>query len=108
MSKEIKFKQWKCTLEYAEYSNGRTAITLIGTGEKLGEPIAVATVNMPDNHMEEGEVAIKDYAENDGVLLALQKAGIVSEPKRFIPSVHVIIPVVKLLTTKKEYNNIKS
>ena len=45
----------------------------------------------------EGLVAIKDYSENEGVLEALVKGGIVSEPMHYFPTGYVQVPICKLL-----------
>lgn len=48
---------------------------------------ATATVNLAayGEFPAEGNVFIKDYAENEGMLAALIKAGIISEPVRIVP-----------------------
>lgn len=65
---------------FGEYANGRTAIELVSA--KDGEPWYVATVNIPEEKVDGDEIIIKDYSENEGVLAALQKAGIVGKVKR--------------------------
>jgi hypothetical protein len=92
--KTIKFLQWNCKLEFAKYNNGRTAIQL--TEVDTEEPIATATVNIPSESLSEGEVIIKDYSENEGMLKALMEAGIVSSPLRYVKSGFVECPVVFL------------
>jgi len=74
--KTIKFKQWECAVIFLSYGNGRTAISLDEVG--TGEPIAVASVNLPDATINEDEVIIKNWSENEGVLEALVEAGIVT------------------------------
>ncbi len=59
--------------------------------------MTVASVNLPYEHIESGEVAIKNYSENEGVLQALIAAKIISEPVRFIATGFVQIPVCKLI-----------
>ena len=71
----ITFKNWKCKLKLAFYYNGRKAIKLVDAG--TGEPIATATVNMPDQILKENWVFIKDYSENEGMTDALIKHGII-------------------------------
>ena len=71
----VQFKQWKCHLVIGEYSNNRIALTLIDAMD--GQPIATATVNLPDNTLTEGCVYIKDYSENEGMVDALIKADII-------------------------------
>ena len=60
-------------------------------------PYAMATVNVPHAHLEEGEVLIKNYSENEGILEMLEKEGVVERTGRTVPSGFVDIPVCKLL-----------
>lgn len=60
-----------------------------------GEQLTVATVN-PPAPLQPGEIAIKNWSENDGVLEALTTAGIVAAPHRHISSGWVQIPVCRL------------
>lgn len=98
MSKKIntiKFLGCSCTVLFGEYSNGRTAIELVI--KKTGEPMAVASVNLPFHHLESDEIAIKNYSENEGVLEALIAAKIITEPVRFISTGFIQAPICKLI-----------
>ena len=75
---QVHFKGWECNLEFSKYSNGRTAITLIDA--KTNEPIAKATINIPEVPLFPDEVIIKDHDENEGMVAALIKAGIIIQP----------------------------
>lgn len=91
----VNFKKWECAVEFCRYmDNDRPAIQLVD-GETW-EPIATATVNLPDVEMEEDEVAVKTYSENEGMLEALLEAGVVTELVRFEYSGFVTIPIYKL------------
>ena len=92
---EVSFLGYDCILHFPSYNNGRKAIQLIGKED--GEPIATATVNLRDEPLAPDTVFIKDYSENNGMLATLVKAGIVSEPLRYVLSGFVKIPVCKLL-----------
>lgn len=72
---QVKFKEWLCTVEKTAYGNGRTALVLRDALD--GEQVAVATVNLPGVPVGPGEVFIKDYSENEGMLAALERAGVV-------------------------------
>jgi len=76
-------------------NNGRKAITL--ANPKTGIYVAVATINFPDEHLENNEVAIKDYSENEGMLEFLMAHKIVAPPHRFVRSGYIVAPIVKLL-----------
>ena len=91
----IKFQKWNCNLTFSKYLNDRTAIMLIDADD--GSPVAIASVNLPETAMDDDEIAIKDYSENDGILEILVENKIVSEPIRFVKSGYVEIPICKLL-----------
>jgi hypothetical protein len=91
----VKFLGYRCEVLFGEYSNGRTAIELVI--KKTGEPMAVASVNLPYHHLESNEVAIKNYSENQGVLDVLIAANIISQPVRFIQTGFIEAPICKLI-----------
>lgn len=95
--KKIMFNDFKCLVNTQDtYLNGAIAIQLYEEG--TGEPVAHATINVMQGLIKQDEVVIKDYSENEGMLEALVKAGVVSEPLRFIPiSGFVNAPVCKLI-----------
>jgi len=94
-AQEIVFKEWKCKLVFRQYGNQRIAIELIEVG--TNEPIAVATVNLPNIPMKDNEIAIKDYSENETMLDVLISAGVVSKPIREVQTGYVTIPICELL-----------
>ena len=91
--KKIKVMGRYTYVEFARYHDNRTAIDLICTN---GEPYTTATVNLPGESLEPGFVFIKDYSENEGVLAALEKAGIVKTTGRVVESGFVTIPEAQL------------
>jgi hypothetical protein len=93
MIEHVKFKDWDCDVIYGQYINERMAIQLFETGSDSPSPVARATVNLHNEPMAKDEIAIKDYAENEGMLTALIEAGIVTKPVRMVASGHVIIPI---------------
>jgi len=90
----VRFLGEECNVEFGQYVNGRIAIDLIC---QTGERMARATVNDDMPSLADDEVAIKDYSENAGMLKALQAAGVVGEPLRYIASGFVQIPICRLL-----------
>jgi hypothetical protein len=80
------------TLERCNYLNNTLALELVET--KTGEPFMMCTVNIPN--LSDGEVAIKNYSENEGVLDFLIKEGIIEPPHRFDSSGYVSLPVCKV------------
>ena len=93
---QVKFKKWNCNVEYAFYGNNKPAIRLNNVND--GSPVAVASVNLEGiAKVNKGEIAIKDYSENEGMLKTMMDAGIVSKPLRYAKSGFVTIPICKLL-----------
>jgi hypothetical protein len=98
MDIKVKFNKWDCKLVFTTYRNNRRiAIELVEDTPPFFEPVAMATVNLPNEKMEPDEVAIKDYSENEGMLECLMKAGIISKPLRIVQSGFVSVPICKLL-----------
>ena len=63
--KEVTFMGWQCDV----LIDGYKKIMLV---DKLtGEPIAVATKIVPGAELQDDEVLIKSYSENEGMLSAL-------------------------------------
>lgn len=83
--KSIKFLDYECEMTIHQYENGRVAVRLVNAIDDpendsyRGEPIATATVNLPDIHMSDRQIIIKDYSENQGMFKALKEAGVVLE-----------------------------
>ena len=89
---QVLFKSWLCRVVPDKYTNTKSlALTLKEVD--TGEPIATASINMIDDdamelsnkhqivgvHPYNITVYIKDYSENQGMLVALQEAGVVSD-----------------------------
>ena len=92
--KQVVFKKWHCDVKFGQYNNKRIAIQLVDTEG----PVATATINLPNEELEEDEVIIKDYSENESMLDSLIKASIISKPIRYTKLGHVnYIPICKLL-----------
>ena len=92
---KVQFKEWKCVVNSGYYQEGhRKAIELIE--EETGEPIATATVNLPNYPLAENEIFVKNYSENEGMVLALAKAGIIEG----YPLTHVKLEHVKISSYK--------
>ena len=96
MKETLNFAGFDCTIEIAYFSNKRPVIQLIGAAD--GIPVATASVNFPKIKMTKDEVAIKNYAENEGILEFLIANKVISAKPRVIYTTgHVDIPVHKLL-----------
>ena len=101
MSKSVKFRDWDADVYVERYkNNGRIAIELIDPDD--GEIIAVATINIPEIELQENEVIIKDYSENEGMYLTLLMAGIIGPAKYYVENGFVTCPVCDCLLPVNE------
>lgn len=73
--------------------NGNLAIEVFEEG--TGEPMCLATICL-DDVLPENEAYIKDYSENEGILEAFVKAGIVEEVIGMEPSGFVLLPLCRI------------
>lgn len=75
----------ECGVTLHKYAgNGRTCIRLHMV--ETGEPMATATINIPETHISESEIAIKDWRENAHMVEALISAGVILCPHRSVIS----------------------
>lgn len=112
-NEEVQFNEWKCFLSLGYYSNKRLAIELVSAEDNpdkdlyLGEPIAIATVNVPEAILNPNEIIIKNYSENEGILECLQKAGYISNSVKKISTgfvtCHVVEKTDKLLELENSF-----
>lgn len=91
---QLKWKDWDCEIVPRYYGNSRPALQLIDAND--GCPIATATLNLPEEKLDDDEICIKNYSENMGMLESLLEHGLVDEPTRFIQLNHVRVPVCKM------------
>lgn len=95
--KKVKFLDYECDVVFERYFTGNTAMRLDCNGER----IAMCTLNLPEiDQLEEGEVFIKNYSENEGMLDALINAGVVEDTGRKVqynyPTHDIDFPIVKI------------
>jgi hypothetical protein len=71
-------------VELGKYIDDSIAIRLTSS---FGEPLGVPTVNLQDYGMKpaEGHVFIRDYGQNEGMLVCLVELGIIEKPGRCVP-----------------------
>ncbi len=79
-------------------NNQRDRLSIVDAETK--ESLVTASVNLPEIELLEGEMLIKDYSENEGVLLGLVNAGVVEHTGKEVPIGYVTIPIVKILKQK--------
>jgi hypothetical protein len=64
-----------------------------------------ATVNVPEWHAGEGEVLIKDYSENEGILAVLTAARVVADTGRTYPVGMTSVNICRLLIDPELYGD---
>jgi hypothetical protein len=96
--KTVNHNGYELTAHFAKYQNGQVAIKLTDNAD--GFPYATATVCVEDDLLNEGEVAIKNYSENAGILDSLIESDIVEPPHAFVHNSFVKIPICKLVTNE--------
>ena len=79
-------------LQSRNYPSGNVRIDLIDAIDHC--PYMSVTVNIEG--LDENEVAIKNYSENEGILDVLVDEGIVKPPHRHVKSGFVLIPICEL------------
>lgn len=80
-----KYYEGPVTVELAHYANDRLAIKLTAA-DAFPEPVATATVNIPEEPLALNEVLIKDWSENEGMLAWLIREQLVNPPTRMVPA----------------------
>ena len=83
-----------------EYPNGRLAIVLVDPD--FGECWAVATVNLPEVHLEKDEIIVKDWSENEGMLAFLVDNGLVEDTGKTAATGYATANIVKVTDKLKE------
>lgn len=75
---KITFKRWKCTIVVGVYLDNSKAIRLLDARD--GMPIASATVSLAQYQIKptDGNIFVKDYSENTGMINALIDGGVIN------------------------------
>lgn len=85
------------------YANGRLCIELWIEHEWGMEPCGKVTTNLPEAHLNEGEVFVKDWAENEPMIDALLEAGWLERTGREVISGFVAPAVMRPIGPLKEF-----
>jgi len=85
------------TVNIRKYNNGRSAIELLEMDPAYGPtPYMTASVNIPNVLLQDNEVLIKDYSENEGITKFLSKHNIVTPTNNWVKSGYVDVQVCVL------------
>jgi hypothetical protein len=79
-----------CSLDVQRYPNGDLRLQLYNHDG----PVGTATTQ-PPQRLGRGEIAVKDYGENQGMLPALMEAGLVEPPHRSMDNGYAAIPICR-------------
>jgi len=89
----VNFLGHECLIRLHHYRiNDRLALQLVD--RRTRQSITFATVNFPDLDLKPGEVFIKDYAENEGLVRTLCEANVIEPPGP--QTDHIWCPTCKL------------
>ena len=95
----VQFKDWRCVLYLASYSDGNTALSMYDTED--GSAIACVSLNLvpvePELLDDRALIYLKDYSENEGMLDLLIKEGIVERAGRYRQSGYIEAPLVRII-----------
>jgi len=94
---KVQYLRWRCIVKVRRYRHARRKAILLLRDDAERRVIAVATVNVPTEHLSNNEVIVKSVEENRGILQVLSAAGVVSDPLRWIQAGGYTMPVCRLL-----------
>lgn len=91
---KVLFRDWRCEVFMSHYHSPYNHAIILTSN---GEPIATASVNIVERVLPRNQIAIKTWSENEGMHIALRKAGIIGARLYDFPSGFVKIGVFQLL-----------
>lgn len=77
-----------------KYGNNRLALLMVDALNK--EPVTTVTVNIPEAPLNDDEIIVKSYSENEGMLEYLVENDLVEDTGKFIPTGFVVVNIVKM------------
>lgn len=80
------------TAQLGHYGNHRLAVSFTN---EIGDPHSTLTVNLPDQHLNDGEVFVKDWGGNEPLVAALTEAGWLIPTGREVQSGYVFPKVMR-------------
>jgi hypothetical protein len=94
ITNKVEFCGFTCSVEISMYPSGNTAVTLNDVED--GFPVATVTINTKVELPSKRHIVIKNYSENEGILEALEEAGIVKRTGRFVAAGFSQCPIAEL------------
>lgn len=94
-SRIFNYKQYSnCFLMWGEYeAGGRTSLQIFD----IEGPITNITINLPEQPLNNNEIFVKSYSENEGMIDFLVKEGFVEDTGQRVQTGYVEAVVAKLL-----------
>ena len=77
-------------------NNGRMCLDLV-TDDEIQEPFATLTVNIVEARLEENEIIVKTWSENESIAKAALETGLFENTGKLIPTGYVNAQVWKVL-----------
>lgn len=96
----VNFDKWKCNVLMERYAEGELSLRLVDVDDKSS--ICRATSNLTGQSPHRGEVFVKDYAENAGVLDALVGTGMFADSGREVDTGHGHLNILRLSDDMQE------
>ncbi|EGR4213932.1 hypothetical protein NTH44_003345 [Vibrio metoecus] len=102
---KLNFKNLDCEVRKIDYPDGQTGLELVASDTERniqndlypGESLGFATVCLPRFKGNQKQAALRNYAEMEGILEALETANVVKRTGQQILSGYVFLPVVDIL-----------
>ena len=85
-----------CEVRREKYANGQNCLRLVDSEDGFTFCTASVALEHEMVNIDENDVIIKNYSENEGILTALINAGIIEEPHRAFSYNYVTLYVCKL------------
>jgi hypothetical protein len=100
--KEFMYNGQAVNVKIARYGNGRKAIQLFDTIDKM--PVMTASMNVSEKEVDIEDVIIKDYSENMGIYEWLVTKNIIEQAHALHELAFDSVPVCKLLPEEEWYD----
>jgi hypothetical protein len=85
-----------CFFVKQQYTNKNLCLEIYGVDEEDDFVKCLTTVTVNIGRLKVNQIAVKNYSENEGLLMFLQTLGLVGEPIRFEQSVFTTVPICEL------------
>ena len=94
MKFKTKFGTYNVKILPKIYMNGRAALLMVD--DPGGEPVATITINTPETQLQPGEIAVKNYSENEGMVEFLLSNKLAVDTGRVADGRYINAPIMKI------------